>query len=413
MAPADAHSRQQARLWSASFGISALINVLVVLLLVFWISFRWVIAAILYEILAALGFDAAFLVAAPPPTPRPPAESVATIMPEVGPAREKLPPSTQPFARTSKDQESERPEKPAFTGDRNTTATSDAPAVVPVPDMPAQEGRAPRYEGEIETTVSQYQEGDLAHDQIAPKPAEPSPPAAPSQGSMAAEGSPPSAPPAQETAANGQGGEPTPPAETAANKAPAPASPPAPPKEALAAGPYQVDRQVKEETPPDPPKLPAPDRRSAAQSQESPANPAAKEQPKPAAPAKTPGFRGNQQKTQLSGSITRQGRSALDVEDSLLGRYHSSLSRAVEKEWQLACVRNRDYITPGQIIVRFVLEPSGKVRSLTFVEEFGVGNIQKGFTSESIRTAAIPPFPAELKKQLDGDPLEITYSFTF
>ena len=56
---------------------------------------------------------------------------------------------------------------------------------------------------------------------------------------------------------------------------------------------------------------------------------------------------------------------------------------------------------------------AGKVRSLTFVEEFGVGNIQKGFTSESIRTAAIPPFPAELKKQLNGDPLEITYSFTF
>ena len=85
----------------------------------------------------------------------------------------------------------------------------------------------------------------------------------------------------------------------------------------------------------------------------------------------------------------------------------------MEKEWQLNCVRNRDYITPGQIIVRFVLEPSGKVRSLTFLEEFGVGAIQKGFTSESIRTAKIPAFPDELKKQLNGEPLEVTYSFTF
>ena len=91
----------------------------------------------------------------------------------------------------------------------------------------------------------------------------------------------------------------------------------------------------------------------------------------------------------------------------------SALSRAVEREWQLNCIRNRDYITPGQIIVRFVLEANGKVRSIQFVEEFGVGNIQKGFTSESIRSAEIPPFPAEMKKQLGTEPLEVTYSFTF
>ena len=60
-----------------------------------------------------------------------------------------------------------------------------------------------------------------------------------------------------------------------------------------------------------------------------------------------------------------------------------------------------------------MLESNGKVRSVNFVEEFGVGNIQKGFTSESIRSARIPPFPAEMKKQLDGEPLEVTYSFTF
>jgi hypothetical protein len=166
-------------------------------------------------------------------------------------------------------------------------------------------------------------------------------------------------------------------------------------------------------TPPEAPKPATPGQEDAPKEANSQSAQTAQEESRPAVKTPTPGFNGFQRKTHIQGSITRQGRSALDVEDSLLGRYHASLSRAVEKEWQLNCVRNRDYITPGQIIVRFVLEPSGKVRSLSFVEEFGVGNIQKGFTSESIRTARIPPFPAELKKQLDGEPLEVTYSFTF
>ena len=174
-----------------------------------------------------------------------------------------------------------------------------------------------------------------------------------------------------------------------------------------------MERQTQQASPPEQPKPAPPDRQTAAEGTEAGKAESAKQEPKPAVKSDTPGFTGYQRKTRIQGSITRQGRSALDVEDSALGRYHAALSRAVEKEWQLNCVRNRDYLLPGQLIVRFVLEPSGKVRSLVFVEEVEGGGIQKGFTLESIRTAKIPPFPAELKKQLDGEPLEVTYSFTF
>jgi hypothetical protein len=85
----------------------------------------------------------------------------------------------------------------------------------------------------------------------------------------------------------------------------------------------------------------------------------------------------------------------------------------VEKEWQRNCVRNRDYITPGQLTMRVMLEASGKVKSVGFVEELGVGNIPKGFTLNSIRDAEIPAMPGDLKKQLDGEPLELIYRFNF
>lgn len=436
MTAAEAQSRQQTQQWSLAFAISAMVNLLAVLLLV------------------ALGLDPLELMGKPKPEPPKPAakeEIVATIVPEIAapevaaaeaepPPLVPKPPEPAPFARTSPDQEAPKPENPSFIGERNTQATSDAPAVAQAPMLPSQKGREPHTEDEIETTVSKYQDGDLASDRIAAPREAPAPSSEPSPQRMNDPAQPPEPPsPLADPALASQPSPPTPPvpspdpamAEQATTPPPAPepvvkdtppepTPPPAPatpetPKDKLAQSSLPVERQVKEETPAEPPKPPAPDRRSASNPttprETPPPNP-----PQPKAnntPQDAPGFRGNQQKTRLSGSITRQGRAALDVEDSLLGKYHASLSRAVEKEWQLNCVRNRDYITPGQIIVRFVLEPSGKVRSLTFVEEFGVGNIQKGFTSESIRTAAIPPFPADLKKELNNEPLEVTYSFTF
>jgi outer membrane biosynthesis protein TonB len=174
---------------------------------------------------------------------------------------------------------------------------------------------------------------------------------------------------------------------------------------------------VKESPEPEEPPKPAPPERSEEgkekpEEPEKPVDPTQPASPAPQSP-QSPGFRGNQKKTRLEGSISRLGRSALDVEDSALGRYHAAVSRAVEKEWQRNCVRNRDYITPGQLTMRVMLEASGKVRSVGFMEEFGVGNIPKGFTLNSIRDAEIPAMPGELKKQLDGEPLELIYRFNF
>ncbi len=376
--------QSQAKLWLTAFVVSALINALLILAIGFWVVANLVIHAPRHE-------TASF-------------ESVALIVPQVvagvpivnAETESAVPPPPKPaFARTSPDQAAEKPVSPNFIGEQNTRATSDAAPLAEAPDLPSQKGREPLWEDEIETTESDYQDGDLAHNQSATPdspalqpsvvpPAEPLDPVDPVQ------------PPASDTG--------VPPL-------------PEPPLERLAEGPVPVDRRVKESPEPEEPPKPAPPERSeeGKEEQEEPEKPVEPTQPASPAPQspQSPGFRGNQKKTRLEGSISRLGRSALDVEDSLLGRYHASVSRAVEKEWQRNCVRNRDYITPGQLTMRVMLEASGKVRSVGFMEELGVGNIPKGFTLNSIRDAEIPAMPGELKKQLDGEPLELIYRFNF
>jgi hypothetical protein len=361
--------QSQARLWLTAFLASALLNAVAWVLLGLWVLGRIVIT--------------------PPIQESAPLESVAWIVPQAVEAEPAVPaePERPAFARTSPDQEAAQPETPRFIGERNTRATSDAAPVPDAPEMPSQKGREPVFEGEIETTESRYQDGELSSDRIGqpaaavPQPASPPPPA---------------------------------PEDPAAKPADLPAAETMPAKDRLAEGPVPVDRMVreapreKEEAPKPPTTARAPESKQADPSK----NPTA-EAPKPAANPEAPGFRGNQTKTRLEGSITRSGRSALDVEDSLLGRYHAAVSRAVEKEWQRNCVRNRDYITPGLLTMSFLLDASGKVRSVRVVEDVQVGAIPKGFTLNSIHDAEIPAMPGELKKQLGGEPLELIYRFNF
>ena len=130
-------------------------------------------------------------------------------------------------------------------------------------------------------------------------------------------------------------------------------------------------------------------------------------------PAGNQGFRGNQRKTELKGSISRSGHSAVDMEAGALGKYQAAIGRAIEKSWQRKMIENRDYILPGSLSLRVVLDPQGKVRSILPVNEFKGGIIQKGFTHSAIREADLPAMPAEVKSELDGDPLELLYNFIF
>ena len=387
-----AAKQRDARLWMIALGLSLVVNVL---------------------LLAALGMAsvASFQFRkkdAEAPLEKKPAEVTVQIYPEMlrpkalekqAPKAAALEPLTPPppvvtptkpeMARTSEDQRGKRPDKPAFIGERDTEATSDRAPDVSAPPLPSQKGRKPRDESDIETTDSAYRDGKLP---LLNQPAQEaaSPPSEPATSAEHAQ--PESTPEPALPATSGQ-----------------PSSLP-PPRENTLEGPEPVEVPVPKEQ-----------KESIKPSQEASQIPSRKgtKPKKPDVPITRmkqviddPAFSGNQKKTAIRGSISRTGRSSLDVADTPLGRYQAIIGRAVELEWQRNCVRHRDFITPGYLTIRFFVEASGKVRRVQFVDG-QTPEIQKGFTLNSIRDADIPPMPAALKDDYAKEPLELIFNFYF
>lgn len=354
--------RSDGRLWAFAFGLSVMANI-----------------ALLG--LAGLAAIRSNVFAPPTAAPVPQAQPVVMIFPEMvaEPAAAAAPEETAAekprFARTSADQVSAPPENAAFIGERDTIATSDRAPDASAPPMPSQKGVEA---DDPETTESDYRDGPMTDSSDAP----PTPAVAESR--------------------------PTPPSPADPAPVPRPAAAAAPPEETLLQGPQPVDvpvarkldelRDIKP-TPPDPIAERPPAKEAAAL-------------PKPTPPA-DPAFRGYQRKAAIVGSISRSGKSALNVADSALGRYQAAISRAVEQEWQRNCIRRRDFITPGYLTVRFFVEPSGKVKTVHFVGEMTCGEVQKGFTLSSIRDAEIPEMPTALKKEYAKEPMELIFNFYF
>ncbi|MES2474302.1 MAG: hypothetical protein V4640_00885 [Verrucomicrobiota bacterium] len=369
-------AKDDGRLWGIALGLSLLLNVAVLGLAGF--------ASIRTQVFRK-----------PVPAALPtPSERVITIYPEIAAddvALEEM--ASKPrFARTSPDQIAPPPEKADRIGERDTQATSDRTPDATAPPLPSQAGIEPRHENDFETTESDYQEGQLESapspkSTAAAEPAPPTPAAQPSIPDRSALGEKAADPGTEEMATR------------------------PPPAEKLLEGPNPIDVAVpKEEEPRDAIKPTPPQRVKDGTPLAKPA-----ELPKPPAakPVSDPAFAGYQRKAAIVGSISRSGRSAMNVANTPLGRYQALISRAVEQEWQRNCVRHRDFITPGFLTVRFFVETSGKVRTVQFVGQMQTGEVQKGFTLNSIRDADIPAMPAALKKEYTKEPLELIFNFYF
>lgn len=350
----------------------------------------------------------------PEDPPRIPEDTVATIYLE--PAQEEpvevagVAPTKKPFARTSADQPSSPDKTNERIGERSTLATSDRLPDADAPPLPSQQGVEPR-DNEIETTESQYQDGELN-----PLPVEPSvssppvaaAPANPSSADPVATPKPSSRPLTPAERVEVEPNEPSLSEERMEERTPPPA------RDTLLEGPNPVevavpvevgDAERPKETPPRPNATPEP------QVQEPLVSPSPPETA--AQPAETKAFQGNQRRTAVVGSISRTGRSALNVDETVEGRYQAAIGKAVELEWQRNCVRHRDFITPGFLTVRFYIEPSGRVSSVHFVGDMETGEVQKGFTLSSIRDAEIPAMPKELAESYEGDTMELIFRFFF
>jgi hypothetical protein len=301
-----------------------------------------------------------------------------------------IPPQT---VRTSEDQEIFDPAASRrYIGERNTQATSDRAPTSDDKTMPSQAGREARPEEAPETTQSEYRDGKLDASKPKPKPSpnpEPLiPEAAASSQAEAVKGEKSQDPGEEEKA------------KTAI-------------REKILDGPNPVDTPVAKAELRDEIK-PREEVKARDGAQEGITEKKAEDKPKPKrAPIDDPAFSGNQRKTAILGSISRSGRSALNVTNTPMGRYQSEISRAVEKEWQLNCVKHRDFITPGYLTIRFFVSSEGRVKSVQFVGNNETGEVQKGFTLNAIRNAPIPPMPPAVIKEMGGDALELIFNFYF
>ncbi len=304
----------------------------------------------------------------------------------------------QEAVRTSDDQTSPiAPSSRRYIGERNTQATSDRAPTNDDATMPSQVGREVAPEEQPETTESVYQDGRLdtplqstVPNQPATLPGEVANPLTPSAEKINGETQPD-------------------PAEADVNQTAV--------REKLLDGPNSVEREVSKAEvtenikPREEKKTRDGDAKDLSQKK---ADEQSKLKTTPSsAKMRDPAFSGNQTKTAIRGSISRTGRSALDVVDTPMGRYQAQISRAVELAWQRNCVKRRDFIVPGYLTARFFLDEKGRVTSLSLVGDIEGGEIQKGFTIDSIREASIPAMPTEVRKEMAGDSLELIYNFYF
>ena len=382
MVSVDAKSRMDdARLWAVALCVSVVLN----LLLLAWVS----IEAIQSELARKNKPPAVFQ---PEQTVRIFPEMLERIE-EVPVAAAKQPEAPPELARTTPDQESaEPPASRRYIGERNTNATSDRAPTSDDASMPSQAGREARPEEAPETTESRYQDGKLnTADPVPSLPADPAP--------FSPE------PPEMTKAETAKGEKRTEPSD--AEKAETAI------REKILDGPNPIDTPVaKSEVRED--MKPREEKKARDGAPDALAEKKAEDLPKPKpSPVSDPAFTGNQSKTAIQGNISRTGRSALDVADSPMGRYQAQISRAVELEWQRNCVKHRDFITPGYLTVRFFVADDGRVKSVQFLGDSETGEVQKGFTLNSIRNAPIPAMPKAVKKEMGGDALELIFNFYF
>ncbi|WP_411826695.1 hypothetical protein [Luteolibacter sp. AS25] len=377
----------EARLWAIAILISLVLNLL---------FFAWVsIESIKSEL------ERRKKVIAPPTPP----EQFVTISPEMLiPVPEEKKPEAKTekpeIVRTSPDQETAEPPPSSrrFMGERNTRATSNRAPTEGAPDMPSQTGREPRGD-EIETTESQYQDGRMGATgkpipKTEPTPTDPSPPSPTKTAPENAKGEKSPKPGEQEKSFTSI-------------------------REKILGGPFPVDLPV--------PKADYMDdikpREEAIARDGTPDAIAEKKveekqqitpTPKPRLPPiDDPAFRGNQSKTAILGNISRTGNSALNVNATPMGKYQAQISRAVELAWQRNCVKHRDFITPGYLTIRFLIQQDGHVKLVESVGQELTGEIQRGFTFAAIREADIPAMPAAVREEMGGDALEIVFRFNF
>lgn len=128
-------------------------------------------------------------------------------------------------------------------------------------------------------------------------------------------------------------------------------------------------------------------------------------------PPSAPGYQPQTRVTRIQGNISNRGRASVAAQATPMGRYKKMLADAIGSRWYYYVNEQMGLINVGTLEVSFVVKADGKVEKVRVVSNTS----NESFASCSVRAimeAEIPPIPKELAPMLEGNRIEIDYTFT-
>ena len=117
-------------------------------------------------------------------------------------------------------------------------------------------------------------------------------------------------------------------------------------------------------------------------------------------------YRRQKERTNIAGNITNRGISSVNALGTPLGRYQKIVADSIGSRWYTYVDQKRDLINIGTLRLRFVIDPSGRVKNLKVTEN----SSNEAFASvcvQSVLEAHLPPIPEDVVKTLPAEGLEI------
>ena len=125
------------------------------------------------------------------------------------------------------------------------------------------------------------------------------------------------------------------------------------------------------------------------------------------------GFAPQARKTRVAGVLSALGSGSLNVEKTPVGEYQAKILRKLETEWQIVNLDNRSLLAPGSITLYFAVNAKGEVMGQRQMARVGASNTQLGFVLSALDKIKISAMSSAVKKELDGEPLEIIVTFNY
>jgi outer membrane biosynthesis protein TonB len=117
-------------------------------------------------------------------------------------------------------------------------------------------------------------------------------------------------------------------------------------------------------------------------------------------------YRRQRERTNIAGNITNRGISSVNALGTPLGRYQKIVADSIGSRWYTYVDQKRDLINIGTLRLRFVIDPSGRVKNLKVTEN----SSNEAFASvcvQSVLEAHLPPIPEDVVKTLPPEGMEV------